>query len=115
MFESAPTTNLSRPSEAENQIENNNLDISETTEIHETQDMVDNNIRYNLRDRNILQRPNYEEVDSMIDMNESQINIAMYEPTTIKQAADCVHSKHWSRAMQDELGSLGENGTWELV
>ncbi|CAI7926750.1 unnamed protein product, partial [Closterium sp. NIES-53] len=37
------------------------------------------------------------------------------EPTTLKEALESSDSEEWKKAMESELKSIKENGTWELV
>ncbi|CAI7803938.1 unnamed protein product [Closterium sp. NIES-53] len=37
------------------------------------------------------------------------------EPATLKEALGSSDAKEWKKAMESELKSIGENGTWELV
>jgi len=37
------------------------------------------------------------------------------EPDTYEEAISHVHSKEWYNVMQDEMGSLHENHTYDLV
>lgn len=39
----------------------------------------------------------------------------MFEPRTYKQATGCRYAKDWHDAMKEELDSIHENETWELV
>ena len=48
-----------------------------------------------------------------------QANLAsddpMYEPTTYKQAINCINKNMWIIAIEEELNSIRENKTWSLV
>lgn len=48
-----------------------------------------------------------------------QANLAsddpFYEPTTYKQAVNCVNKNKWILAMEEELNSIEQNKTWSLV
>ncbi|CAI7865057.1 unnamed protein product [Closterium sp. NIES-53] len=37
------------------------------------------------------------------------------EPATLKEALESSHAEEWKKAMESELKSIEENGTWELV
>ncbi|CAI7875519.1 unnamed protein product [Closterium sp. NIES-53] len=37
------------------------------------------------------------------------------QPTTLKEALESSDAKEWKKAMESELKSIEENGTWELV
>ncbi|CAI7785597.1 unnamed protein product [Closterium sp. NIES-54] len=37
------------------------------------------------------------------------------EPTTLKEALESSDAEEWKKAMESELKSIEENGTWELV
>ncbi|CAI7913660.1 unnamed protein product [Closterium sp. NIES-54] len=37
------------------------------------------------------------------------------EPATLNEALESSHSEEWKKAMENELKSIEENGTWELV
>lgn len=40
---------------------------------------------------------------------------ADFEPKTLKQAINCADADKWKKAMQDEIKSINQNKTWDLV
>ena len=38
-----------------------------------------------------------------------------FEPKTLKQAMSCVDADKWKKAMEDEIKSINQNKTWDLV
>lgn len=61
----------------------------------------------NLRDRSEIQKPS--RFDGFVMLAEDD------EPATFQEAMNSVNSNKWKFAMQEELDSLAENNTWELV
>lgn len=46
---------------------------------------------------------------------EARSDSETYEPRTYSEAMNCKHAKEWQKAMEEELKSIEDNRTWELV
>jgi hypothetical protein len=70
-------------------------------------------IRHSTRE-NFGQRPSRFD-DYVVYQAEAAKSIDKFEPRSYKEAMDSKSAEHWEKAMKEELDSIEENKTWELI
>ena len=92
-----------------NSVDEPEVDVEPLNEACDTEDCSEGQdiSRPTLRDRSHIQLPvRYEDYAMFADSS---------EPNSYSQAIQCENSHEWQSAMDDEMKSLCENNTWELV
>lgn len=102
------------PSEIEEQSEPSEEENFSDSDFEPTEDYEEplESLSKNLRDRSSLKKPKIYEDFVMIS---EEIMTETDTPNSYYEAVNGKNSHHWKEAMNQELQSLEENGTWELA
>lgn len=97
--------------DAEEEQEAHTQDVEEDKEARETQDNIEPQRRYPLRERRPPRLfPSEEYIYSCIAEKHN-----VQDPMTRSEALNSHDSSNWKRAMEEEIKSLQDNDTWTLV
>lgn len=103
-------SNEGKESDIQPNIQDNNFE--ENTENEDDEEEKETLFQHQLRDRSKLQKPT--RFDDFVMMANDIIN-GIITPETYEEAVNSIQYEDWKQAMDNEMKSLEDNQTWELV